>query len=259
MKTVSGEILSSHPISLSKAAKILSKFSQVDNGATPSFAAYLRRASTSFNELVQVHKELKGSEGVSRKRHGHSSHGVTSAAGRINSVKNCSENDYGFGRSESMNRARDYVDHDALDLCRSRNSYEGEDMRSDKSGAQMVGKVQENGSSHDIQAEIQSRKKKKREEEKKYREVGEEGIHRIGGIVGNRADDSARTGRYEGKKYKKQEESSLEAGNSGSNIGVNAGGRKENRKRKSEVAADSVLDGSEERHKSNKKKRKSDA
>ncbi|GAB4824329.1 hypothetical protein Ancab_007217 [Ancistrocladus abbreviatus] len=61
MRTVSGTIVSSKPVSLSKAAKILSEFASFDNGASPAFAAYLKRSSASFNELVHLHKELKGS------------------------------------------------------------------------------------------------------------------------------------------------------------------------------------------------------
>ncbi|KAJ4725926.1 nucleolar protein 58-like [Melia azedarach] len=59
MKAVTGKVLSTTPISLSKAASILSKFVSADNGASQAVCAYLRRASFSFNELNQLHKELK--------------------------------------------------------------------------------------------------------------------------------------------------------------------------------------------------------
>ncbi|KAL2927801.1 Signal recognition particle receptor FtsY [Bienertia sinuspersici] len=59
MKTVSGEVVSSTPVSVSKAAKILSNFASSDNGASPAFAAYLKRSSASFNELAQLHKKHK--------------------------------------------------------------------------------------------------------------------------------------------------------------------------------------------------------
>ncbi|OIW19844.1 hypothetical protein TanjilG_24831 [Lupinus angustifolius] len=59
MKTISGNCVSSKQISLSKAAKILSKFVSADNGASQVTNAYLHRASTAFNELKQLHKELK--------------------------------------------------------------------------------------------------------------------------------------------------------------------------------------------------------
>lgn len=61
MKTITGQVLSTTPISLSKAASILSKFVNADTNASPALCAYLRRASVSFNELSQLHKELKSS------------------------------------------------------------------------------------------------------------------------------------------------------------------------------------------------------
>ncbi|KAI9084679.1 hypothetical protein K1719_033323 [Acacia pycnantha] len=59
MKTISGKPVSEKPISLSKAAKILSKFISAENGASHVINTYLRRASSSFSELNQLHKELK--------------------------------------------------------------------------------------------------------------------------------------------------------------------------------------------------------
>ncbi|XP_057475049.1 uncharacterized protein LOC130763113 [Actinidia eriantha] len=62
MKTVSGQIISTKAISLSKAAKVLSNFVAAENGASDAVSAYLRRASASFDELVQFHKDLKSSK-----------------------------------------------------------------------------------------------------------------------------------------------------------------------------------------------------
>ncbi|MBA0678702.1 hypothetical protein Goari_020027, partial [Gossypium aridum] len=59
MKTVTGKILSSTPVSVSKAAKIIANFSATDNGASQAISAYLRRASASFSELKQLHNELR--------------------------------------------------------------------------------------------------------------------------------------------------------------------------------------------------------
>ncbi|KAK9061957.1 hypothetical protein SSX86_019141 [Deinandra increscens subsp. villosa] len=56
MKTVTGKIVSTKPVNLSKAAKILSNFVNSDNGASQPVAAYLRRASAAFNELVYFKK-----------------------------------------------------------------------------------------------------------------------------------------------------------------------------------------------------------
>ncbi|XP_044504746.1 protein PXR1-like [Mangifera indica] len=59
MKTITGQVLSTSQISLSKAASTLSKFVNADTNASPALCAYLRRASVSFIELSQLHKELK--------------------------------------------------------------------------------------------------------------------------------------------------------------------------------------------------------
>uniref|UniRef100_A0A803M273 Uncharacterized protein n=1 Tax=Chenopodium quinoa TaxID=63459 RepID=A0A803M273_CHEQI len=84
MKTVSGKVLSCKPVSISKAAKVLSKFVSTDNGASPAFAAYLRRASASLSELAQLHKEQKssGSRHKVKKQHSHS----TVTEGMVESV-----------------------------------------------------------------------------------------------------------------------------------------------------------------------------
>ncbi|ESW33004.1 hypothetical protein PHAVU_001G035400 [Phaseolus vulgaris] len=67
MKTISGHCGSVKDVSLSKAAKILSKFVSADNGASHIITAYLHRASDSFSELNQIHKEFESSH--SHKKH----------------------------------------------------------------------------------------------------------------------------------------------------------------------------------------------
>ncbi|CAJ1972871.1 unnamed protein product [Sphenostylis stenocarpa] len=70
MKTISGHCLSVKDVSLSKAAKILSKFVSADNGTSHIINAYLHRASASFTELNQIHKELESSQSHKKyKRH----------------------------------------------------------------------------------------------------------------------------------------------------------------------------------------------
>ncbi|KAF5768838.1 hypothetical protein HanXRQr2_Chr14g0641211 [Helianthus annuus] len=59
MKTVSGRIVSTKPLSLSKAAYVLSNFVSSDNGASQPVAAYLRRASAAFDELAYFKKHIK--------------------------------------------------------------------------------------------------------------------------------------------------------------------------------------------------------
>lgn len=58
MKTVSGSVLSSKSISLSKAASILNNFISYENGASHVLSAYLKRTSASVNGLVQFHVDL---------------------------------------------------------------------------------------------------------------------------------------------------------------------------------------------------------
>ncbi|KAK4763480.1 hypothetical protein SAY87_012918 [Trapa incisa] len=61
MKTVSGEIITTRPVSLSKASKVLSRFVTVDNGASHPIGIYLRKASEAFHELVEFHKGIRSS------------------------------------------------------------------------------------------------------------------------------------------------------------------------------------------------------
>ncbi|KAG5047085.1 hypothetical protein JHK86_016491 [Glycine max] len=67
MKTIFGHCVLVKDISVSKAAKILTKFVSADNGTSHVINAYLHRASASFNELKQLHKELGSSH--SHKKH----------------------------------------------------------------------------------------------------------------------------------------------------------------------------------------------
>ncbi|PON56398.1 hypothetical protein TorRG33x02_296450 [Trema orientale] len=70
MKAVSGTLISSKPISLSKATSILSTFVSTETGASLAMGAYLRRSLASFKELKQLHKELKINRSErKRKRH----------------------------------------------------------------------------------------------------------------------------------------------------------------------------------------------
>ncbi|XWS28916.1 hypothetical protein CRYUN_Cryun25bG0112900 [Craigia yunnanensis] len=81
MKTVAGKILSSTPISVSKAAKIIANFAATDNGASQAISAYLRRASSSFNELKQLHRELRKPSKSDRKHNKSKSETTVEGAG----------------------------------------------------------------------------------------------------------------------------------------------------------------------------------
>ncbi|XP_055961153.1 uncharacterized protein LOC130014584 isoform X2 [Mercurialis annua] len=57
MKTISGKLISSTPVSISKAAAILSKFAASENGSSQAVTAYLRRATAAFDELARPHSK----------------------------------------------------------------------------------------------------------------------------------------------------------------------------------------------------------
>ncbi|KMZ62754.1 hypothetical protein ZOSMA_44G01570 [Zostera marina] len=67
MKPITGEEVSSKPVSLSMAAIVLSKFLDTDTGADDEMLAYLRRASMAFDELVHFHREIDSRRGSSEK------------------------------------------------------------------------------------------------------------------------------------------------------------------------------------------------
>ncbi|XP_058725032.1 uncharacterized protein LOC131596408 [Vicia villosa] len=85
MKTLSGRCESSKAISLSKATKILSKFVSADNGASQVISAYLHRASDAFDELNQIHRELKPSQSH-RKKSRSQSHTTYDSSERVGEV-----------------------------------------------------------------------------------------------------------------------------------------------------------------------------
>ncbi|KAJ6383543.1 hypothetical protein OIU78_026934 [Salix suchowensis] len=57
MKTVTGKITKSTPVTIAKAASILSKFVSTDTGASQALNAYLRRATAAFDELARLHSK----------------------------------------------------------------------------------------------------------------------------------------------------------------------------------------------------------
>ncbi|KAF9661729.1 hypothetical protein SADUNF_Sadunf19G0098900 [Salix dunnii] len=57
MKTVTGKITGSTPVTIAKAASILSKFVFSETGASQALNAYLRRATAAFDELSRLHSK----------------------------------------------------------------------------------------------------------------------------------------------------------------------------------------------------------
>nr|GLL36225.1 uncharacterized protein LOC109150910 [Ipomoea trifida] len=59
MKTISGKVISTKPVSLSDAAVIISDFAATETGASDAVSVYIRRAADAFSQLVQFHHDLR--------------------------------------------------------------------------------------------------------------------------------------------------------------------------------------------------------
>ncbi|VFQ95661.1 unnamed protein product [Cuscuta campestris] len=59
MKTISGRVVSTAPVSLADAAAIMADFAASDTGASDAISVYISRAADAFNHLVQFHIRLK--------------------------------------------------------------------------------------------------------------------------------------------------------------------------------------------------------
>ncbi|KAL2233210.1 protein pxr1 [Sesamum indicum] len=59
MRKISGQVLSTKPVSLARAAKLVSRFAGVDNGSSSAVSLYLQRTAEAFNHLVQFHSKRK--------------------------------------------------------------------------------------------------------------------------------------------------------------------------------------------------------
>ncbi|XP_027938592.1 general transcriptional corepressor trfA-like [Vigna unguiculata] len=136
MKTISGHCASVKDVSLSKAAKILSKFVSAENGASHIISAYLHRASASFSELNQIHKELDPSH--SHKKHKKHRTETGTDSGRVveNSV-----------RSVNINQELSLEHVKSIESRRQQTGNENADLDDDKSNQTIVKSNQElNGS-----------------------------------------------------------------------------------------------------------------
>ncbi|XP_022877149.1 uncharacterized protein LOC111395406 [Olea europaea var. sylvestris] len=59
---MSAQLVSEKPVSLSRAAKLLSRFASVDNGSSGAVPLYLQRTADAFNHLVQFHSKHKNND-----------------------------------------------------------------------------------------------------------------------------------------------------------------------------------------------------
>ncbi|KAI5666174.1 hypothetical protein M9H77_16027 [Catharanthus roseus] len=99
MKTISGRLISSKTISLSRAARNLSGFVGHENGASDAVSLYLKRTAEAFNRLVSFHKELKNPHPLHKHLQKHRSVAENSEPGKSEIVENRgkSKNNSDFG------------------------------------------------------------------------------------------------------------------------------------------------------------------
>lgn len=236
MKTISGHSVSTKEISLSKAAKILSKFVSADNGASHVINAYLHRASSSFNELNQLHKELKSPH--SHKKHKRHKIETDDDSGRVveKSVRSVETNqELSNGRVKSKN-----------EFGRRRCGSENADEDDEKSTQTVVKSSRElNGSIVHLEGNVGGTEKHKKNKKKKQEvESGLDGDSRLefGEREGN---GKLPTGEQNETK------SGQEQGNGGDNNPAMEEGKKQKREKKKKHR-----EGTEEVKMEQRKKRK---
>ncbi|EPS62588.1 hypothetical protein M569_12205 [Genlisea aurea] len=57
MRKIACHLLSKKPVSLPRAAKLMTRFTAVDNGASPVVSNYLQRVADALDLLVQFHSK----------------------------------------------------------------------------------------------------------------------------------------------------------------------------------------------------------
>ncbi|CAN1226961.1 hypothetical protein LINGRAPRIM_LOCUS1127 [Linum grandiflorum] len=163
MKSVTGEIKSTTPVTLSRAAGILSDFVARDTGASQAVTAYLRRATSAFDELVQFHNSLP------RRYEKHKSD-ITAAAGPTTSLAAVDEDPRRVQQSN----------HTALSEL-NRPNHSNDSKKKSKSQSVVVKEEQRKGEGNgEVGEESISKKKKKKKEKSGHGsecEVKSEGVN----------------------------------------------------------------------------------
>ncbi|KAG8389320.1 hypothetical protein BUALT_Bualt02G0217100 [Buddleja alternifolia] len=59
MRKMSGKLVSSKRISLSRSAILKSHFASVENGSSPTVSMYLQRTAGAFNHLADFHDKVR--------------------------------------------------------------------------------------------------------------------------------------------------------------------------------------------------------
>lgn len=258
MKTITGHCESSKEISVSKASKILSKFVSADNGASHVINAYLLRASTAFNELNQLHKELKPAQSHRKNRRSH----TTDDSGRL--VESSVRIDVKLGRE---------VVGSVVGRSEKRDKKDG------KKKLEFGESVKKNGSELNQGDEGRTEGKKQKSEKKnKKKEKSVEGENvkvESGGIVppqeleirskrrneaGSKKEKSLEVGNVKGQEQHKEVEKKLSNGVKSESGGLVGSQDVEIRsKKKHEAGSENKLHAGEEKTEQRKKRKNEDA
>ncbi|RZC76579.1 hypothetical protein C5167_000679 [Papaver somniferum] len=122
MKTVSGFVLSSEPVSLSKASSILKNFVSSENGASHALRVYVKRTYASLNGLAQYHSNLesgKSERKLKRKPKAEvSENGVLADTGnnyQEEEVKSVGNTEEGIVKTEGKKKKRKKVEEETED------------------------------------------------------------------------------------------------------------------------------------------------
>ncbi|TXG73954.1 hypothetical protein EZV62_002533 [Acer yangbiense] len=240
MKTVTGRVLSTKPISISKAASILSNFVSAETGASQAVCAYLRRTSISFHELSQLHKELK----PNRKQKTPKS---KTAAADENPTRSAISSQRELTQELSRGTGDDFGGESEKKKNKKKRS-EIENLEESKG---------ETGIEEDGNLGIENERKKTQKKHRKEKEI-------VGDEIANSKEDGDVGIENERKKHKKKKEKSKSGSEIGSfeenggGIGNEEEGMKKKKKRKSREIEDGIETNSEDLHSKKKKKRKTE-
>ncbi|KAK2643221.1 hypothetical protein Ddye_024984 [Dipteronia dyeriana] len=246
MKTVSGRVLSTKPISLSKAASILSNFVSAETGASQAVRAYLRRTSISFHELSQLHKELK----PNRKQRTPKS---KTATGYENPTRSAILSQQPSQRELTQEMSRGTGSDFGGESEKKKNKKKRSEIENLEESKGETG-IEEDGN-----LGIENERKKKQKKHRKEKEIS-------GDEIANskeEGDVGIENERKKGKKKKEKSKSGSEIGSfeeNGDGIGNEEKGtmKKKKKKRKSREIEDGIETNSEDLHSKKKKKRKTE-
>lgn len=263
MKTVSGRVLSSKPISLKKATTTLSTFVASDNGASPVISAYLRRALSAFKELRQHEKELRapGSDRTSDwSKSEFLSEGDTVGvnSSRIQSI----EVSQAPSHKPKKRLRPESIDSFGTNLTPAENGGVESKLKVD-AGKNSVRAAESGHGDQETSLEIESdrkkhKKKKKKKEEKAKAKDEDDNIENVRGggdrMVIEEEPESNKKNKKKKKKKKKNDggdyENNVIEAEEENNIGIEEVKKEESKKRKSVEEVEVEVDGK------NKKKRR---